>query len=339
MTLPAPSTVHLPILADTVAAATDYARASTSPATLRAYQNDWRVFTAWCGSAGLPALPATPETVGLFLAAEAQAGRKVSTIGRRLVAIAWSHRLAGLELDTKAPAIRAVLRGIKRTNGTAPDAKAPLLGRDLRRVLAVMGDELAAVRDRALLLLGFAGAFRRSELVGVDWRVAGDGSATVTETAEGLVVRLRRSKTDQEGEGRLVGIPFVADPAMCPVRAVRAWVAAGGLQEGQALFFPVDRHGRSGEARSGRASDSSRLTDRAVALIVKRRAAVVGLAADTLSGHSLRAGLATTAAAAGASERSIMTQTGHRSERMVRRYIRDGQLFSDNAAGAALGQA
>ena len=174
---------------------------------------------------------------------------------------------------------------------------------------------LGGARDRALLLLGFAGAFRRSELVGIDVEDLGFRE-------EGLVVTLRRSKTDQEGEGRRVGIPYGSDPATCPFRAVRAWLKLSGIDSGP-LFRPIDRRGRLGP---------SRLTDKSVALLVKRYVKDVGLDPARFSGHSLRAGLVTAAALAGASERSIMAQTGHRSPNMVRRYIRECSLFQDNAA-------
>jgi integrase len=173
---------------------------------------------------------------------------------------------------------------------------------------------LIGIRDRALLLIGLAGSFRRSELVALnvdDVQVIGDG----------LVVTLRRSKTDQEGEGRKVGIPYGSNPETCPVRALRAWQEASGIEAG-ALFRSVSRHGKIG----------GRLSGFAVAIIVKRYAGAVGLEAAGYSGHSLRAGLATAAAIRGASERSIMAQTGHKSAAMVRRYIRDGSLFRENAA-------
>jgi integrase len=211
--------------------------------------------------------------------------------------------------------VSEVLKGIRRTKGTAPACKAPLLVGQLKAALGVGRGDLLGMRDRALLLIGFAGAFRRSELVGLD-------VADLAFTDDGLVITLRRSKTDQEGEGRKVGIPHGSKPTTCPVRVLRAWLEAAGIVTGP-LFRSVNRHGKVGAVR---------LSDRAVALAVKRAAESAGLDASTFSGHSLRAGLATSAAAAGASERSIMDQTGHRSVQMVRRYIRDGSLFRDNAA-------
>ena len=208
-----------------------------------------------------------------------------------------------------------VLKGIRRTKGTAPACKAPLLVGQLKAALRDTREDLLGIRDRAVLLVGFSGAFRRSELVSLD-------VADIQFTDDGLVVSLRRSKTDQEGEGRKVGIPHASKPQTCPVRALKAWMEAAGISEG-ALFRSVNRHEKVA---------ANRLSGRAVALIVKRAAELLGLDASAFAGHSLRAGLATSAAAAGASERSIMDQTGHRLVQMVRRYIRDGSLFRDNAA-------
>jgi integrase len=185
-------------------------------------------------------------------------------------------------------------------------------------MLATLPEGLLGTRDRALLLIGFAGAFRRSELVGLNVEDA-------SFTGDGLVVTLPRSKTDQEGEGRKVGIPYGSNPATCPVRSLRAWIETAGITAGP-LFRSVNRYGRV---------QPGRLSDKAVALIVKRYAQASGRDARTFSGHSLRVGLVTAAAMAGASERAIMNQTGHRSTVMVRRYIRDASLFRDNAAARA----
>jgi integrase len=180
-----------------------------------------------------------------------------------------------------------------------------------------LGTDPAGCRDRALFLLGFAGALRRSELVGLDMD-------DVTEGSDGLTVRLRRSKTDQEGAGRTVGIPFGSNPVTCPVRAWRAWLEVSGITEGHA-FCPVDRHGHLG---------TTRLSGNAVALVLKRHAAGAGLDPKEVAGHSLRAGLATSAAGAGVPERVIAEQTGHKGTAMLRRYIREGSLFRENAASA-----
>jgi integrase len=209
------------------------------------------------------------------------------------------------------------MAGIRRTKGTEQTAKTPVMVYDLRRMLAGMPQSLLSVRNRVLLLIGFCGAFRRSELVAPD-------AADVAITREGLVVTIRRSKTDQEGEGRKLGIPYASHLETCPVRSLLDWLEKSGITEGP-LFRPIDRFGKMA---------SIRLSAAAVADIVKKYAAAVGLDASEFAGHSLRSGLATSAAAAGATERSIMRQTGHRSEKMVRRYIKDGSLFRENAVAA-----
>ncbi len=297
--------------------ARDYAGQARAANTVRAYRADWADFTAWCAAHDLAPLPAAPATVALYLTHLAGAGRKVSTLQRRLSAIAQAHKAAELESPTGHATVRTVWAGIRRQHGVAPAGKAPLVTAELRRLVEGLPDTLAGHRDRALLLLGFAAALRRAELISLDV----DDMAV---TGDGLVVSLRRSKTDQEGQGRTIGVPYGSRPQTCPVRALQAWLAASGLSEGP-LFRPINRHGQVG---------AERLSDRAVALIVKRAAEAAGLDPARYAGHSLRAGLATAAAQAGVSERAIMQQTGHRSVTMVRRYIRDGSLFRDNAAAA-----
>lgn len=282
--------------------------------TLRAYRADWNDFSAWCEHHRRVPLPAEPETVALYLA-DLAGRRKPGTVRRRLSSIAVAHRTAGHSSPTTDPTVEAVWAGIRRTHRVAPAEATPLLTGDLARMCAALPDTLAGHRDRAVLLVGFAAALRRSDVVALD---AGD----IAEVHEGLVVTLRQAKTDPDGEGRKVGVPYGSHPHTCPVRAVRAWRAAAGIEEGP-LFRPVDRHGHLGPGR---------LSDRAVPLIIKRAATAAGLDPDDFSGHSLRAGFATAAAQAGVSERAIMDQTGHRSLPMVRRYIRDGSLFRDNAA-------
>jgi len=296
------------------ARARDYVQQSRAANTRRAYRADWADFAAWCAVHRLAALPAAPETVALYLT-DLAASRKTSTLQRRLSAISQAHKAADLDTPTGHRAVRAVWSGIRRAKGTAQEGKAPAVTRDLRAMVAILPPTLPGTRDRALLLLGFAGAFRRSELVGLD-------VADVTTTRDGLVIDLRRSKTDQEGEGRRIGIPYGSRPATCPVRAVQDWLAASGLRTGP-LFRGINRHGQV---------RATRLSDRAVALVVKRAAEAAGLDPARYAGHSLRAGLATAAAAAGVSERAIMAQTGHKSLPMVRRYIREGSLFNENAA-------
>jgi integrase len=293
----------------------EFVRASKAQNTLRGYRVDWREFCAWCSCHGAAALPAVPDAVAAYLAD--CAGRlKPGSLQRRLNAIAEAHKAAGLESPTSAGIVRNTLKGIRRTLGTAPIQKAPTLTADIRAMVDAVGAGLIATRDRALVLLGFAGAFRRSELVALDL-------ADLEFSRDGLTVTLRRSKTDQEAAGRKVGIPFGANPETCPVRSLEAWIESASLVEGP-LFRPIDRHGRVGVAR---------LYGIDVARVIKKLAARAGLDPVKFAGHSLRAGHATAAAIAGASERSIMNQTGHRSVQMVRRYIRDGRLFRDNSAG------
>ena len=239
---------------------------------------------------------------------------KVSTITRRLAAISQYHQAAGYESPTHELLVRKTMAGIRREKGTAPAGKSPVLIDTLRAIATQLPDSLAGKRDRALLLLGFAGAFRRSELVRLD-------VADLPFGKKGLVVTLRKSKTDPEGQGRQVGIPYGSHPETCPLRAVQDWLAAAEIESG-ALFRGI-RHGKL---------LAERLCDRSVALAVKRCAKLIGLDPAVFGGHSLRSGFCTSAAEANVSERSIMNQTGHRSLTVLRGYIRRGELFLDNAA-------
>ena len=310
-----PSPAPLAPLRDVVA---DYAAASRSAATMRAYTQGWQHFTAWCDQRQVVALPAAPETVAAYLADLAQNGRKVATLTRRLAALAQAHQLAGFPSPTRDERVRTVLKGIKRTIGVAQRAKSPATTEVLKLLLDQLPDSLLGVRDRALLLIGFAGAFRRSELVGLDL-------ADIQTDPQGLLLTVRRSKTDQEGAGVVKAIPYGRNEETCPVRALALWREQAGLTKGDGpLFRPMDRHGNV---------KPQRLTTQSVALVVKRYAAAAGLDPDQFAGHSLRAGLPTSAAQRGVDERNIMRQTNHRSVLMVRRYIRDGERWRNNAAG------
>lgn len=289
-----------------------------SEATRRAYQSDWRTFARWCDERAVSALPAHAATVAAFLRHLEGLGRRVSTISRALASVSEGHKAAGHESPRGSVLVRKTLQAIRRRVGVAPRQKSPVLSDQLRSMAAALGSDLQGARDRALLLVGFAGAFRRSELVALNVR-------DVTFTNEGVEATVRRSKTDQEGAGRKVGIPYGLLPTTCPVRALRAWLDAASITSGP-VFRSVGRDGGLG----GRASD------KAVARAVKRAAGLVGLDPAGFAGHSLRAGLATAAAKAGKSERAIMRQTGHKSATMLRRYIRDAELFSDNAAAGLL---
>ena len=243
-------------LAPAAARAQEYFRAAQAANTRRAYASDWKHFAAWCRAAGQGSLPAAPETVVLYLSALAETAR-VSTLTRRLSAISQAHQAAGLETPTAHLAVRKLMAGIRRQKGTAQTGKRPLVTADLRVLLAPLGSRrILEVRDRALLLVGFAGAFRRSELVGLD---VGD----LEFNREGLIVNIRRSKTDPEGQGRKVGIPYGSTPATCPVRALEAWLAVLGADDGP-LFRGINRHGHLA---------GGRLTAQSVALVIKRLAA------------------------------------------------------------------
>jgi site-specific recombinase XerD len=275
-------------------------------------------FEAWCDEHHLVALPAEPAVVAMYLTDLADSGDfKASTLSRRLVSIAQAHKAGGYKSPTSEETVRLVNAGIRRTIGTAQRAVKPVVTEDLRQMVATCGDDAAGIRDRAMLLLGFAAALRRSELAALN-------VDDIEQTRDGLVVTLRRSKMDQEGAGRRLGVPYGSRPSTCPVRAYEAWVNAAGLTEG-AVFRPVDRHGNVGDER---------ITDRGGALVVKRRAKDAGINPSEVSGHSLRAGLATAAASAGVQERVIAQTTGHKSMTVLRRYIREGNLFNENAAAA-----
>jgi len=304
--------VARPVPADTLSQAREFLRSAKAENTRRAYRADWAHFASWCQRRGREVLPASAETL-IFYLTELAATHTAASLTRRISAISQAHQAAGFSSPTREAAVRGVMSGIRRAKGTAAKSKKPVLVADLECMLAGLPDNLLGCRDRALLLAGFAGAFRRSELVALDWEDIEFGK-------EGLVITVRRSKTDPEGQGRKIGIPYGRKSAHCPVRALETWRDAAGSDCGP-VFRPVDRHGNLGQAR---------LSDKAVARIVKRR-----LPADydsaQYAGHSLRAGLATAAALGGASERSIMNQTGHRSLATVRRYIREGSLFQENA--------
>lgn len=282
--------------------------------TKKAYTSDWRDFTAWAERHGYESMPADPAVVALYIT-DLASRLKPSTISRRLAAISVAHKRAGHPTPTGHADVRALSTGIRRTLGSAQREASPLSMGDLRATLAHLPDTLIGRRDRALLLTGFVGALRRSELVAID-------VDDLQQRDEGFVLTLHRSKTDQEGVGRQVALPYGHDHHTCPVRAIGAWRDAAGIEDG-ALFRAVDRHGRVG---------GEQLHPGSVNLIVKAAVAGARLDPTQFSGHSLRAGFCTAAAAAGASERAIATQTGHRSMNVLRGYIRIGSLFTDNAA-------
>jgi integrase len=285
------------------AAVEHFIRESLSENTRAAYRADLAHFTAWGG-----VLPATADLVAHYLAdyadtlAPASLARRVATLSKVHAANDWPN-------PCQSEVVRATLRGIKRVKGTAQDQARPLLREDLFLILDAMGDDTRAQRDRALLLIGWAGGFRSSELVGLDW-------SDVEEVREGLVLHLRRSKTDQMGQGRKIGVPL-GRTRYCPVAALAAWRKASG--DDGPIFRPVDRHGHI---------QRDRLRSDAVSTILRDRL--------TGGGHSLRAGLATSAIKAGVPTYKVRAQTGHASDLMLARYVRDAGMFDGNAAGALL---
>jgi integrase len=313
--------VRSPDLEELIEKARAYIHAAKAPATLRAYRTDFEDFTRFCEEHHLTHLPAAPTTVALYIADRAGSLRS-ATITRRLTSITKAHQAAGFEESPSSShhfVVSETLKGIRRSIGTAQEGKAPLLTSDIRRIVACSPETLLGLHDRALILVGFAGAFRRSELAAIDF-------AHLSFTKDGLVIDLRRSKTDQEAIGRKVGIPFGTEVATCPVRALRRWLAASGISSG-AVFRGINRHGRL--SRLGLHKDC-------VGWILKVAASRAGLKPEPLGGHSLRAGCIAQAAMNGVSERDIMRQTGHKSAQMLARYIRIGEIFTRNAA-AGLG--
>ncbi len=288
-----------------------YLRGATAAATRRAYVGDVEDFVRWGGR-----VPCDAVTLARYVAERAGAHRP-STVARRVVGIGRAHVAYGFPDPSKHPLVGAVLRGVRREHGSSQRRAAPLLLRDVLAVAAVPPSDLKGFRDRALLLLGFAGGLRRSEIVQLD-------VDDLTMVPDGLQVRLRRSKTDQEQVGRTIGVPLGRTTA-CPVQAVRDWLEASEVNEG-AVFRAI----------AGRRVGTHRLSDQSVSLIVKAHVARLGLEPAAYSGHSLRAGFVTSAAQAGVGPLMIQQQTGHRSVSMLDRYLRVSNLFEGNAAGALL---
>ena len=303
-------------LEDLASQARAFMEAAKAENSRRAYRSDWRQFEEWCRSHGLVSLPATPETVALYLTALA-ADHKPASLQRKLTSITKAHQAAGFSTPASMQnaVVSETLKGIRRSLGTAQPGKEPLLTADIFKMLNSLDDGLIGYRDRALLLMGFAGGFRRSELVSLEVE-------DVKETADGLVIRVRRSKTDPEAKGATVALPYGSTAATCPIRSYRAWIAAAGIEDGPA-FRSVDRHGRLSQGRMNAGS---------VARLIKRAADAAGLESASYAGHSLRAGFATQAFLNGAAEVSIMRQTRHKSLNTLRKYIRDRSLFRDNPA-------
>ena len=315
--LVAPSDALVPVSEETMQreaqAALDFALAALAPATRRAYRSDWQRFEVWCRRRGLVELPAEPESVAVFLAAEANAGLKPATIARRAAAIRYAHGLDRKEPPTSTQRVRSTVAGIRRRHGTAPAQKTPATADRIASMAALAPPgTLRGLRDRALLLLGFSGAFRRSELVAL--RVE-----DLVAVPDGLRVAIRKSKTDQEGAGQEVAIPRGA--RLRPVEAVRAWLDAAGIYTGP-VFRRIRKNGRIGD---------DALSAEAAVQIVKHYAERAGFRPEDFAGHSLRAGFLTSGAESGASVFKLMEVSRHKSMDTLRGYVRRAELFKDHA--------
>ena len=279
-------------------------KSSKAPNTLRAYKADYKNFASFCIKNGFKPMPSEPKIISLYLTFLSKSS-KFSTLKRRLASISVIHRLSGHYIDTKHPMITENLLGIKRIKGSYQKAKKPILINDLKLIINAIDkdkNEKNKVKNRALILMGFAGGFRRSELVAIHYE-------DVDFVPEGVKIFVKRSKTDQSGEGMTKGIPYFSNPNYCPVISLKNWI-------------------EKSEIKSGKIFDMS---DKNVALTIKKYTAIVGLDSNKYSGHSLRSGFATSTAELGAEERSIMAMTGHKTSQMVRRYIQEANLFKNNA--------
>lgn len=305
------------LLNEVLEAAHTYAAHDKAASTRRAYRADLKIFAAWCRAHGLEAMPAAPETVATFLAAQAQQGVKASTLGRRIAAIKYAHELAGHESPTSAKRVAVTLRGIRRSHGAASTQKSPATAARITAMVECCQDTLQGRRDRALLLLGFSGAFRRSELVALEVE-------DILEEPDGLRIKIRRSKTDQEGVGEEVAI--YRGGRLRAVEAIKAWLETSKITTGP-IFRPLTK---SGKVRP------QALSTKSVAAIVKIYAAKAGLDPDEFAGHSLRSGFLTSAAEHGASIFKMMEVSRHKSVEMLRVYVRRAELFKDHAGSGFL---
>ena len=286
--------------------------------TVRAYKSDFNDFSLFCVKNGLKPLPSEPKIVSLYLTHLSTKEVKMSTLKRRLVSIGVIHRLKGYYLDTKHPSIIENIMGIKRRKGSIQKGKKPLLINNFKQLINVIDEynnqEIKKLRDRSIILIGFAGGFRRTELVSLDY----DDLDFVTE---GLKINIKRSKTDQFGEGSTKALPYLDNSNYCPVLSLKNWIKLTNINSG-----PLFRRFTKGSRLT-----INRLTDQSVALLIKKYLNLAGIENKDYSGHSLRSGFATSAAESGVEERSIMAMTGHKSTEMVRRYIKEANLFKNNA--------
>jgi len=286
--------------------------------TIRAYKSDYKDFGLFCAQNGFRSLPADPKTVSLYLTHLSTKDAKISTLKRRLVSIGVIHKLKGHYLDTKHPSIIENILGIKRRKGSVQKGKKPILINNLKQIINVIdsynNEEIKKSRDRSIILIGFSGGFRRNEIVSLDYE-------DLDFVTEGLKINLRRSKTDQFGEGAVKGLPYFDNSQYCPVLSIQKWIEVSNIKSG-----PLFRRFSKGSKLT-----ENRLTDQTVALLIKEYLKLAGIDSQNYSGHSLRSGFATSAAESGAEERSIMAMTGHKSTEMVRRYIKEANLFKNNA--------
>ncbi len=286
--------------------------------TVRAYKSDFKDFGLFCVQNGFKTLPSDPKIVSLYLTSLSTKQVKLSTIKRRLVSIGVIHKMKGHYLDTKHPVIVENLMGIKRRKGTVQKGKKPILINDLKKILKVIDEEnikdIKKLRDKSIILIGFSGGFRRNEIVSIDHE-------DLDFVHEGLKITVKRSKTDQFGEGSVKALPYFEDSVYCPVTILQRWLNISKITKG-----PIFRRFSKGLKLT-----NYRLTDQSVALLIKNYLNKTGIDSKNYSGHSLRSGFATSAAESGAEERSIMAMTGHKSAEMVRRYIKEANLFKNNA--------
>ena len=286
--------------------------------TLRAYKSDFSDFGLFCAQNGFQSLPSEPRVVSLYLTHLSTKDAKMSTLKRRLVSIGVIHKLKGHYLDTKHPTIIENILGIKRRKGSFQKSKKPILINSLKKIIDVIDqedkEEIKKLRDRSIILIGFSGGFRRNEIVSLDYD-------DLDFVPEGLKINIKRSKTDQFGEGFTKALPYFDGSKYCPVASLKNWIEISNVTSG-----PVFRRFVKGSKLS-----EKRLTDQTVALLIKEYLNLAGIDSKNYSGHSLRSGFATSAAESGAEERNIMAMTGHKSTEMVRRYIKEANLFKNNA--------
>ena len=293
-------------------------QSSKAKNTLRAYKSDFNDFSLFCVQNGFKSLPSEPKIVSLYLTYLSTKNIKMSTLKRRLVSIGVVHKLKGHYLDTKHPSIIENIMGIKRRKGSVQKGKKPILINDLKIIINAIDkqkkDEIKKIRDRSIILIGFSGGFRRNEIVSLDYD-------DLDFVIEGLKITLKKSKTDQFGEGTLKGLPYFDNSQYCPVLSLKKWIETSNINSG-----PLFRRFSKGSKLT-----DHRLTDQTVALLIKKYLNLAGIDSKNYSGHSLRSGFATTAAESGAEERTIMAMTGHKSTEMVRRYIKEANIFKNNA--------